>query len=108
MRNACSMIVLVVLVTLAPFSTDAQGADGQPVYLSVECMKSKTAGHEALIADGHRAGWAVYSLISPVGSSIPYNYGTADFVNELGPVPRLLKLREGVLSETWELVTATD
>ena len=62
----------------------------------------------------------------PVGSSIPYNYGTVDFVNELGPVlmaeamlrgnpdrdldelHELLELREGVLSETWELVTATD
>lgn len=254
MRNACSMTVLLVLIALAPSAAGAQGADGRPVYLSVECMKSKTAGyeqlerdvwkpmhqylvdqgqragwalyrvaygdrsrcdhyavtthagigqlhatpdyaaafaaahpdanaedamkktlaareivsaelwmridqtdmqphryaivnrmfaedpvayesmesdvfkagHEALIADGHRAGWAVYSLVSPVGSSMPYNYGTVDFVNELGPVPmaeamlrgnpdrdldelhELLELRDDILSETWELVAATD
>ena len=96
--------------------------------VAYESMESEVfkAGHEALIADGHRAGWAVYSLVSPLGSAVPYNYGTVDFVNELGPVPmaeamlrgnpdrdldelyELLELREDVLSETWELVTATD
>ena len=100
-------------------------ADDPVAYESMESEVFK-AGHEALIADGHRAGWAVYSLVSPLGSTIPYNYGTVDFVNELGPVPmaeamlrgnpdrdldamvELLELREQVLSETWELVTATD
>ena len=100
-------------------------ADDPVAYESMESEVFK-AGHEALIADGHRAGWAVYSLVSPLGSAIPYNYGTVDFVNELGPVPmaeamlrgnpdrdldamyELLELREQVLSETWELVTATD
>ena len=96
--------------------------------VAYENMESEVfkAGHEALIADGLRAGWAVYSLVSPLGSAIPYNYGTVDFVNDLGPVPmaeamlrgnpdrdldamhELLELRENVLSETWELVTATD
>ena len=96
--------------------------------LAYESMESEVfkAGHEALIADGHRAGWAVYSLVSPLGNAIGYNYGTVDFVNELGPVPmaeamlrgnpdrdldamhELLELREQVLSETWELVAATD
>ena len=96
--------------------------------VAYESMESEVfkAGHEALIADGYRAGWAVYSLVSPLGTAIPYNYGTVDFVNDLGPVPmaeamlrgnpdrdldamyELLELREDVLSETWELVTATD
>lgn len=96
--------------------------------VAYESMESEVfkAGHEALIADGHRAGWAVYALVSPIGSSIPYNYGTVDFVNDLGPVPmaeamlrgnpnrdldamhELLERREAVLSETWELVAATD
>ncbi len=96
--------------------------------VAYESMESEVfkAGHEALIADGHRSGWAVYSLVAPTGGAIPYNYGTVDYVNELGPVPmaeamlrgnpdrdldelyELLNLREDVLSETWELVTATE
>lgn len=82
-------------------------------------------GHEALVEKEHRAGWAMYALVSPVGSSIPYNYGTVDFSNKLSPVPmaeamlsahpdrdlaalqNLLKLRDQVSSETWALVAAT-
>ena len=63
--------------------------------------------------------------MSPLGSSIPYNYGTVDFVDNLSPVPmaeamlaanpdrdldamnRLLELRDHVLSETWALVAGT-
>ncbi len=100
-------------------------AEDPVAYESMESEVFKS-GHETLIADGHRAGWAVYSLVSPIGSAIPYNYGTVDFVNELGPVPmaeamlrgnpdrdldamyELLELREQVMSETWELVAATD
>ena len=100
-------------------------AEDPVAYESMESEVFK-AGHETLIADGHRSGWAVYSLVSPLGRAIPYNYGTVDFVNELGPVPmaeamlranpdrdldamyELLELREQVLSETWELVVATD
>ncbi|MDJ0749054.1 MAG: hypothetical protein QNJ11_06200 [Woeseiaceae bacterium] len=100
-------------------------ADDPVAYESMESEVFK-AGHEALIADGHRSGWSVYSLVAPTGSAIPYNYGTIDFVNELGPVPmaeamlrgnpdrdldelyELLELREDVLSETWELVTSTE
>ena len=99
-------------------------AEDPVAYESMESEVFK-AGHQALIDEGHRAGWAIYSLISPIGSSIPYNYGTVDFVNELGPVPmaeammranpdraldamvELLELRNHVLSETWELVAAT-
>lgn len=95
--------------------------------VAYERMESRVfkAGHQALIDSGHRAGWAVYSLVSPVGSSIPYNYGTVDFVNDLSPAPMakammaanpdrdldemhdLLELRDHVLSETWVLVAAT-
>ena len=100
-------------------------AEDPVAYESMESEVFK-AGHETLIADGYRSGWAVYTLVSPLGNSIPYNYGTVDFVNDLGPVPmaeamlrgnpdrdldamyELLELREQVLSETWELVTATD
>jgi len=100
-------------------------AEDPVAYESMESEVFK-AGHETLIADGHRSGWAVYSLVSPLGSGIPYNYGTVDFSNELGPVPmaeamlrgnpdrdldamhKLLELRKQVLSETWELVVATD
>ena len=96
--------------------------------VAYESMESRVfkAGHQALIDSGHRAGWAVYALVSPIGTSIPYNYGTVDFVNDLSPAPmaeamlaanpdrdldamyELLELREHVLSETWVLIAATD
>ncbi len=95
--------------------------------LAYETMESKVfkAGHQVLVDRGQRSGWAIYTLVSPIGSSIPYNYGTVDFVNELGPVPmaeammegnpdrdldamaELLELRDHVLSETWALITGT-
>ena len=95
--------------------------------VAYERMESEVfkAGHQVLIDSGERAGWAVYALVSPIGSSIPYNYGTVDFVRELGPVPmaeamltgnpdrdldamhELLGLRDHILSETWALVGAT-
>lgn len=83
-------------------------------------------GHEALVDGGYRAGWAMYALVSPLGSSIPYNYSTVDLVDHLDPVPMaqammsanperdldalqaLLALREQVSSETWELIAATE
>jgi hypothetical protein len=82
-------------------------------------------GHQALVDDGHRAGWAMYSLVTPFGSSIPYNYSTVDFSNLLSPVPmaqammtanpgrdldklqELLDLRDQVSSETWLFITGT-
>ena len=93
-----------------------------------ERMESEVfkAGHQVLIDSGARAGWAVYALVAPIGSSIPYNYGTVDLVNDLGPVPmaeamltgnpdrdldamhELLGLRDDVLSETWGLLAATN
>ncbi|MBT8108345.1 MAG: hypothetical protein KJP17_08925 [Gammaproteobacteria bacterium] len=100
-------------------------ADDPVAYQGMESRVFK-AGHQVLVDEGHRAGWAVYALISPFGSSIPYNYGTVDFVNDLGPVPmaeamlagnpdrdldamhEMLELRDHVLAETWALVAATD
>ena len=83
-------------------------------------------GHQQLVDGGHRAGWAMYRLVSPIGSSILYNYSTVDFSNQLSPVPmaeamlaahpdrdldaieELLRLREQVRSETWVRVAATE
>ncbi len=99
-------------------------ADDPDAY---ERMESKVfkAAHQALVDDGHRAGWAVYELLSPTGSAISYNYSTVDLVNNLAPAPmaeaiiaanpgrdleemhELLRLREHVRSETWALVTST-
>jgi hypothetical protein len=93
-----------------------------------ERMESKVfkPGHEVLLADGHRSGWAMYTLVTPVGTSIPYNYSTVDFSNYLNPVPMaeamlsanpdrdldemqdLLALRENVSSQTWLLIAATE
>jgi len=82
-------------------------------------------GHQALLESGHRSGWGLYALVSPLGTSIPYNYSTADFSMDLNPVPMaeamiaanpnrdldamqdLLRSREQVRSETWALVAAT-
>lgn len=99
-------------------------ADDPDAYERMESQFFKPA-HEALIASGDRSGWAVYELLSPLGTSIGYNYSTVDFVNHLKPVPMaetmlaahpdrdleelysLLALRQQVRSETWERVAAT-
>jgi len=83
-------------------------------------------GHQSLLDSGHRAGWAMYELVSPLGTSIPYNFGTVDFSNFLSPVPMaeamiaanpdrdleemhdLLQLREHVSSQTLLLIAATE
>ncbi|MBT8400770.1 MAG: hypothetical protein KJO98_09855 [Rhodothermia bacterium] len=43
--------------------------------------------HQVLKDEGHRAGWGLYSLWTPYGTSMPYNYGTVDFLKKLGPAP---------------------
>jgi hypothetical protein len=92
-----------------------------------ERMESRVfkPGHQALLDGGYRSGWAMYALVTPLGSSIPYNYCTVDFSNRLDPVPMadamltanegrdlegmqaLLQLRENFSSETWLLIAAT-
>lgn len=82
--------------------------------------------HQALVDNGHGAGWAVYRLDSPHGASIPYNYVTIDFLKRLGPRPveetfrsvhpelevaavfrEGLDVRTHLLSETWVLLAGT-
>lgn len=83
-------------------------------------------GHQSLLDSGHRAGWAMYELVSPVGTSMSYNFSTVDFSNFLSPVPmaeammaanpdrdleemhELLNLREHVSSQTLLLIAATE
>lgn len=89
-------------------------------------MRVFKPGHQALVDGGHRSGWAMYALITPLGTSVPYNYATIDFMNHLNPVPLaealmsanpgqdldaledLLQLRDQVSSETWMLIAATE
>ncbi len=93
-----------------------------------ERMESRVfkPGHQELVDGGYRSGWAMYALVSPIGTSTPYDYSTVDFVDHLDPVPmaqammtanpnrdldelqKLLDLREQVSSETWVLIAATD
>jgi hypothetical protein len=93
-----------------------------------EQMESRVfkAGHQALLDSGHRAGWGMYVLVAPTGTSTPYNYSTVDFSNVLNPVPMaeamlaanpdrdlsemhdLLELRKHVSSQTWSLITSTE
>ncbi len=92
-----------------------------------ERMESQVfkAGHQELLDGGHRSGWGMYALVSPLGTAVPYNYSTVDFSNHLNPVPmaeammsanpdrdldamqELLQLREHINSQTWALVAAT-
>ena len=99
-------------------------ASDPDVYERMESQVFKR-GHQALLESDHRSGWGLYALVSPLGTSIPYNYSTVDFSRDLNPVPMaeamiaanpdrdldamqdLLKLREQVYSETWALVAAT-
>lgn len=94
-------------------------------YERMEVRVFKPA-HENLVEGGYRAGWAMYALVLPTGTSMPYNYSTVDLVNHLNPVPMaeamlaahpdrdleavqaMLELRDHVSSATWELVAATD
>lgn len=50
--------------------------------------------HQALVDNGHTAGWGLYALQYPFGTSMEYNYGTVDFLNHLGPVPIAATMRE--------------
>lgn len=99
-------------------------AEDPDAYERIERQVFKP-GHQALVDGGHRAGWALYELISPLGTSVPYNFSTVDFVSHLSPVPmaeamiaahpkrdldamqELLNSREQVRSETWVLVSTT-
>ena len=58
------------------------GAD----YVAMEREVYKPV-HQALVDGGHTAGWSLWQLVSPHGTSVPYNYATVDVSNALGPVP---------------------
>ncbi len=99
-------------------------AEDPDAYESMERRVFKP-GHEALVEGGHRAGWGLFEVVSPIGSAVPYNFGTVDFVNHLSPVPmaeamldahpdrdleaihEMLQLRDHVSSETWLLIATT-
>lgn len=40
--------------------------------------------HQASVDAGLRAGWALYELVAPSSNTMPYNFGTVDFMNEIG------------------------
>jgi hypothetical protein len=101
-------------------------AEDGPAYVQFEQETWKPI-HQALVEGGHSAGWGLYALSSPHGSSIPYNYGTVDLMKQLGPVPiaeaigsahpdadvaailqQGLDLRDHVLGETWMLIASTE
>lgn len=99
--------------------------DDPDAYQRMETRVFKP-GHQALADGGYRSGWAMYELLSPIGTSIPYNFSTVDFVRHLNPVPmaeamirahpdrdlfelqELLELRDQVSSTTWELIAITE
>ncbi len=100
-------------------------ANDGAAYESIEREVYKPV-HEALVAGGHSAGWAAYELVTPSGTSLPYNYATVDFGNRLGPIPffetiravhpgmevaainqRTQAIREIVRTETWIRIAAT-
>ena len=99
-------------------------ADDPLTYEQTESRVFKAA-HQVLIDEGHREGWAVYELVSPIGTAIPWNYATVDLMNEIGPVPMaeamlkanpdrdleelfdMLGVREQVHSEIWMRIATT-
>lgn len=79
--------------------------------------------HEALVADGVTKGWILNELVSPRGSSMPFNYSTVDLVDSIDQIPfgryfetvhpdkdldevwmQTLETRDMVSSELWYLV----
>ena len=101
-------------------------AEDGPAYVAFERETWKPI-HKALVDGGHSTGWGLYQLVSPHGASIPYNFGTVDFLKQLGPLPieetmssvhpereaaaifqEGLDHRDHVLGETWMLVASTE
>ncbi len=60
-------------------------ADDESAYVEMEREVYKPV-HEAMVEDGTTAGWGLYRLVSPHGSAVGYNFGTADFLHTLGSV----------------------
>ncbi len=64
-------------VRINQMSTDSAAA-----YVALEREVYKPV-HAALVKDGKTAGWGVYSLAAPWGTSGAYNFGTADFLKDM-------------------------
>lgn len=60
-------------------------ADDSDAYISMEREVYRPV-HAALVKDSVTAGWGLYQLMSPHGSSIGYNFGTVDFLKSLGGI----------------------
>jgi len=65
------------------------GAGGE--YLAVEEEYWKPI-HEYRVDNEMMAGWHLYELMMPAGSSIPYNYKTVDFYESLGDLEQPLTM----------------
>ena len=106
-------------------AVNQMSAENRSDYLEYEQEVWKPI-HQSLVDGGHTAGWGLYELLSPHGSSIPYNFATVDYLNKLGPTPMEETMRsthpdreiaaithEGddardhVLGETWSLIART-
>jgi hypothetical protein len=61
-------------------------ADDGDAYEAMESEVWKPV-HQVLTDDGDRAGWAFWSLMSPGGTEVPYNYATVDALNHIGLAP---------------------
>jgi len=126
-RVATELWVMIDSTAIKPHrfaAVNRMFAKDPDVYERMESRVFKP-GHQALLDGGYRSGWAMYALVTPLGTSVPYNYSTVDFSNRLDPVPMadamltanedrdleemqaLLQLRQNFSSETWLLITAT-
>ena len=100
--------------------------DDPEAYVKMEREVFKPV-HEAMIAGGQLAGWALYRLASPTGSALPFNYSSADLLYTVTPLDnqdeawatvhpdmdaletmeKMDSIRTLVRSETWDLVART-
>ena len=101
-------------------------AEDPEAYVKMEREVFKPI-HEAMLEEGRGAGWILYWLASPSGSSVPFNYATVDLRKGLllsqpdediwakvhpGVQPatvfeKMEMNRKQVRTETWELIAST-
>ncbi len=61
-------------------------ADDGDAYVEMEQEIYKPV-HAALMEAGETGGWGLYQRVAPWGTSSAYNYGTVDFLEDLGAFP---------------------
>ncbi len=61
-------------------------ADSGDAYVEMERETYKPV-HAALMEAGETGGWGLYQRLWPLGTSSAYNYGTVDFLKDLGAIP---------------------